>query len=376
MKPAKLMIHRRGSILLYTVYLCMMMCVLMSVAVDYGRMQIVKTEAQRCADNVARGVLQRCLDKHTSSGYATALSMLQSQGQTIKGYLVTMNPVDSGSNITPTATLALGSWYGSPATFHANDWTGPIAVQVTVSRTVANGNPVPFTFPFPTKTGFLTKTQNITAVATAIIPNVIVLSQTVQATYDPWLAGMPSSTPATSYNDFAPAQSPMALTVIPGSTLTVVTAVTGQVQHGVNTGWDSADGNTSAIYWHMKDPPTGDVAEGQGAQNNIGDIITPIDSLTGLFLDSNQPSAANAPTTVRDYTTQAARDNPDFTNLQVQQPFYIGNGINGSGVTASFIVPKNATRFYMGIMDGYEWNNNTGSFSVGFNEQPPIQIVQ
>jgi hypothetical protein len=375
MKPVKSKSYRRGSILLYCVYLSMMMCVLMSVAVDYGRMQMVKTEAQRCADNVARGVLQRCLDLYVSNSFATPLAMLQSQGQSIKGYLVTKNPVDSGSNIAPTTNMVIGSWYGSPATFHANDLTGPIAVQVTVSRTVANGNPVPFTFPFPTKTGFLTKTNNITAVATAVIPNVIVLSQTVQATYDPWLAGMPSTSSA-SYNDTAPAESPLAITVIPGSTLTVVTAVTGQVQHGVNTGWDSADGNTSAIYWHMKDPPTGDVAEGQGAQNNIGDIITPIDSLTGLFLDSNQPSVANAPTTVRDYTTQAARDNPDFSNLEIQQPFYIGNGINGSGVTASFIVPNKATRFYMGIMDGYEWNNNTGSFSASFNEQPPIEIVQ
>jgi hypothetical protein len=186
---------------------------------------------------------------------------------------------------------------------------------------------------------------------------------------------MPNGSTA-SYDDTAPAESPVAITVIPGSTLTVSTAITGTVKHSPTAGGASADGDTSEIYWHMKDPPTGPVAEGQGSQNNIGDIVVPIESLIGVFLASDPPSAADAPTTYRDYTTQASRDNPDFSNLEVQHPFYIGTGVTSGSAMESFVVPNNATQFYMGGMDGYEWSNDSGSFSTSFNEQPPIEIVQ
>jgi hypothetical protein len=384
MRPKKPMTNRRGSILLYSVYLAMMMCVLISVAVDYGRMQIIKTEAQRCADNTAMGVLQACLSRHTEFGYSTAAGALEALTPTLATPISAANPVDPGSGINATVVPVWGSWYGSPASFHPNDATGPYACKVTVSRTVANGNPVPFIFPFPTKSGFLTKTQNITATAVGLLPNPVILlnNGTVASTGDPWLMGMTSG--GASYDDVAgpypTGQSPTPYTVIPGSTLTF-TSVTGKVNHladtNVATDGDGPDG--SAAYWHMKDPPTGAVAQGSGEENGVADLSAPIDSFIGVFGDGvapNDPSNSSyANPAMRSATTDMSQSG--INDLVIQQPFYIGDGTNNSGSAQTFLVPGNANQLYLGIMDGYQWHNNVGSFSVGkLTEQPPVQIVQ
>jgi hypothetical protein len=194
---------------------------------------------------------------------------------------------------------------------------------------------------------------------------------------------MPAGSTA-SDDDSAPSQSPSALTVIPGSTLTF-SNVGGKVKHqpDANVATDGDDPTGGSVYWHLKDSLNSGYAtatQGQGFQNGIGDVTAPIDSMIGMFLNNNQPdSAANssyANPTARNYATDMA-DTNGISDIQLQQPFYIGDGTNSSGSTQTFVVPPNSTRFYLGIMDGYEWNNNVGSFTVGtLSEQPPIQIVQ
>ena len=44
--------------------------------------------------------------------------------------------------------------------------------------------------------------------------------------------------------------------------------------------------------------------------------------------------------------------------------FFIGDGKTSSGALRRYLVPAKATRLYLGVMDGYEWNNNSGSFTV------------
>src|SRR5437763_14089488 len=46
--------RRRGVVLWYTIVLMLAMCLLLSLAVDYGRAQGVKTELMRAADSAAR----------------------------------------------------------------------------------------------------------------------------------------------------------------------------------------------------------------------------------------------------------------------------------------------------------------------------------
>ncbi len=48
-------VARRGAILIYSIYIMLLMTAMISLAVDYGRVQMIKTELQRAADATARG---------------------------------------------------------------------------------------------------------------------------------------------------------------------------------------------------------------------------------------------------------------------------------------------------------------------------------
>ncbi len=114
--------------------------------------------------------------------------------------------------------------------------------------------------------------------------------------------------------------------------------------------------------------PEGDLVEGSfrhasGAENGIADLSAPIDSLIGVFLDDRQPDLSAAPDGL-DFGTLAARDFDSLSPL-LKQPFFIGDGFKNDGTTIqSFTVPEGATRLFLGTMDAFEWENNTGSLSV------------
>jgi hypothetical protein len=50
----------------------------------------------------------------------------------------------------------------------------------------------------------------------------------------------------------------------------------------------------------------------------------------------------------------------------LEQPFFIGDRSTGrgTGTAQQFIVPAGSTRLFLGVVDGSEWSNNVGSFSV------------
>jgi len=93
--------------------------------------------------------------------------------------------------------------------------------------------------------------------------------------------------------------------------------------------------------------------------------------LAGVFLTDRSP-AAQAPPSLDFSSTAIGRS---FTTLSplLQQTFYIGDGLTGqgSGSTQSFLVPDDATRLFLGILDGAYfvggpdyYDNNVGSFAV------------
>src|SRR5262249_38080913 len=67
-----------------------------------------------------------------------------------------------------------------------------------------------------------------------------------------------------------------------------------------------------------------------------------------------------------DFGTVASRDYVSLSP-QLAQAFFIGDGrrstISGS-LCQSIVVPAGAARLFLGTMDGFEWNNNSGSYSV------------
>ena len=57
--------------------------------------------------------------------------------------------------------------------------------------------------------------------------------------------------------------------------------------------------------------------------------------------------------------------------------FFIGDGLRADGVTLQdFIVPAGATRLYIGVMDGQQWSDNSGSLSTTVTKPTVITTVK
>ena len=179
---------------------------------------------------------------------------------------------------------------------------------------------------------------------------------TVPGTADPWLAGMPNGSTASS-GDVAPGQSPievLGLVFSPGDLLWF--AATGLTDHCTGGACGLAPAEGDAV-----EPSSG---HSTGAENGIGNLMAPIDSLIGLFLGPDQPDLTPAPGATLDFSTAASRDFATLAPL-LKQPFFIGNGLMNDLVTVqTFQVPAGATRLFLGTKDGMGWYNNVGSLEV------------
>jgi hypothetical protein len=185
--------------------------------------------------------------------------------------------------------------------------------------------------------------------ALAVTPVVL----TVPGMANPWLAGMPNGSKASSGADVAPQQSPVQVTgiQITGGAVILFTSVTGTTTYGPGFSYAGPDGQSPF-----------NLTRNPGAENNIADVVTPTSSLLGVFLDDSLPTSQPTPARL-DFGTAASRD---FLTLSpgLKQPFFIGNGLNSASQTQRFIAPAGATRLFLGTMDGSQWNNNLGSLSV------------
>jgi Flp pilus assembly protein TadG len=352
--------NRRGSVLIYSFYLMTIMLAFVSFGVDFGHMETVKTELQRDADATARAALQLYVTYGSSIAAAYAPYVASNP----------YNPVDANSGVPPTVSITWGSYNSSSKVFTPGG-TSPVAVKVVISRTTANGNSVKLTFPLMSGYSTVRKTCDIRAQAIAVLDGGSSVTATVSGQSDPWLAGMPSGSEA-SDDDYAPSQSPpMVMNVTPGTVLTF-TKISGGVAHYSGETADTAAGDFTALHNHNDDDPLNEPA----MQNGIGNITAPIDSLLGVFLTNNAPNTQSAPTAAQNINTSSAADQPTWSNIQLQEPFYIGNGVTSGGTTQTFVVPQGATQLYLGTMDGHQWSNNTGSFTATVTQQQAILLVQ
>ena len=187
---------------------------------------------------------------------------------------------------------------------------------------------------------------------------------TVNGTSDLWLSGAAATTTAEGGDTLTNA-APLEITGIT-SGLTYTFTVGGSVS---NTGTLSSLSPDGGSY----------TAHRNGAQNGISDITAPINSLIGVFLDSDIPVSGDASITLNFNTSGKAHLGTDFTTLApaLNQVFFIGDGLatikDGKSTTTlaqTFIAPTDATRLFLGSMDAFEWNNNSGSFSVTLTAIP------
>jgi hypothetical protein len=187
----------------------------------------------------------------------------------------------------------------------------------------------------------------------------------VPGTSDPFLSGMPSGSSCCS-GDSAPAESPVyAGSVAAGETFTF-TSVTGSVSYGGGTPTDPPDGDSGYLI---------DTAAYEGGANAINNIAgydnMPVDALIGVFLGPGLPTSVPAPSPLNFGTTGTDPLGTNFAALSpgLQQIFFIGDGLNGTGTGSvqTFVAPTGATRLFLGTVDGFGWYNNTGAIDVTVN---------
>jgi hypothetical protein len=188
---------------------------------------------------------------------------------------------------------------------------------------------------------------------------------TVNGTSDLWLAGASSDTVASgedTLSNAAPFLIPVAITG--GTSYTF--KVTGSVSNTPYASGLSPDGGS--FTWHDA-----------GAQNGISNIHAPMNSLIGVFLDSTVSLSGEQGTTLNFDTTGQDHLGTNFTTLAptLNQAFFIGDGLatitkgrTTTTLTQTFVAPTGATRLFLGTMDGYEWSNNSGLFSVTLTPVP------
>ena len=396
-----------------------------SLAVDLGRVQTAKTALRVAADAAARAGMA-AMPQGASAVQAAAIAMAAN------------NKCD-GSTVTLTnSNIQTGIWNNSTKTFSSSGSADNItkfqAVQITAFRTKANGNPIPLLF------GMLVGANSCDVSTTSVAALMVEQQQAqfISAQSNLWLAGQPKGTlgsvpdggyssaahpykndvagdPNTPYGQAGGPGSPVApdygstggkvsstdynnqqlynsimqfnLNVTPGTVIQIsnvsgTSSNQGEFTNGTPTySADGASGSGSFSYY-SDDGANPNGAQGtqttSGTEHGISNIITPINSMNGVFLDANpadDSSDSNYPTspTGLDFSSQSARD---YTTLEpkLAQTFYTGDGQTSTGTQQTIVVPAHATRLFLGTMDGHEWANNVGGFNATIT-QFTIEIV-
>jgi hypothetical protein len=353
--------RRGGAAMVWGIILMVTLILIASLAVDYAKVQVVKTDLQRCADATARGYMAYCRDY--GSSYA------DNNGPLLYGS--NYNPVDANSGIQPSFTVEWGSWNANGKVFVPGNG-GTTAVRVTASRTAAQGNAVPLTM----AAIFGRKTCDVTCQSIATLSGGQSSSVTVSANANPYLAGMPAGTSNLAGDDFSNA-SPhqvVAIPVTPGTYLTF-TNVSGSTNVLPGYVSDAGPGGLTSIPVHHGQNYNKSI-DFSGPENGIADAIMPESAVMGLFLDGNAPNTTPAPTTVLDWTNPSVQNKDTYTDLDLKAPFMIGDGKTTGGLTQRFLVPPGATRFYIAIWDGIAYYNNSGSFTATVTVERQISVVK
>ena len=172
-----------------------------------------------------------------------------------------------------------------------------------------------------------------------------------------WLAGMPDGTTADE-NDIAPDESPVLVSGLVSSAGAWVefSEASGLVGNNATVTKVGPEGNLGEIANHWT-----------GTEHGKAGLTAPINSLIGVFLDSSIPSGT-APAAL-DFTSAASRNYLELYPA-LRQPFWIGDGSNGDSSLQKVFLPAGATRLFLGTLDGHDWYNNTGEFSVVVTQVP------
>jgi Putative Tad-like Flp pilus-assembly len=355
--------RRHGVLLALLVLLLVMFAAITSLAVDYGRVQLIKSEMQRTADAAARGYMLF----YNTQGQTYA----NSHGPAL--YSSANNPIDANSGSAPTVTVTWGYWSTTANVFTTTSTSGYVtAVKVTVTRTATGGNPALLYF------GKLLGVNSIDIHAAAIAAQMggQAASTSILSTSDPYLAGMPAGSTTVGGDTTAlnPATQVASIPVTPGTWLTF-TSLSGTSTVGPGSlASVGPRGNTAYPVYHGQSFDNNPNAP--QPENGIADVLMYEDATVGMFLNSTAPNTTAAPTSVVDWTQTSQNNQATYSNLALKTPFMIGDGQTTGSVTQQFQVPAGATRFYIGIWDGYDYMNNVGDLTGTVTVLHYVQLVQ
>jgi hypothetical protein len=202
-------------------------------------------------------------------------------------------------------------------------------------------------------------TAGLVLMTTALSPAANAVTLVVPGTSNPYLAGMPNG--STASGDVAPGQSPVLVTGLP-------------IVAGSNVSF-SATGAVSNVGGVPAGTPDGSSPFSRLAENGISGLNLPLNSLLGVFLDNNLPTASSAPISL-DFSSTISQG---YLSLSpsLKQIFFIGDGLTGtgSGSQQTVVVPIGATRLFLASADGTGWSNNSGAFNVNVTTDAPTTAV-
>lgn len=355
-------LNRRGFSIAYALLLLIVLCGFASFAVDWGRVQLAKTQLRAGADAAARHGAMMLATSPTAAVNAAVAAAADNQvdGST----LVLEKNADIELGFWDTTTRKFSKYSGSNLKY-AN------AVRVVARRTAARGNAIPTIF--AQMLGH--KSADVTAESIAMLKPPTVIEHDVPATASPFLAGMPNGTVSSLNNphnspDYAPYQSPVKvnLSFKEGEALTFDN-IDGMANNDNHWTADfNPDGNVSWLTWNEDNNGT------KGPEHGKSNLYAPINALVGVFLTDEVPTNANAPESLN--FGLASQRNFSELKPKIGQVFFIGDGKRDNGETQRFVAPKGATRFYVANWDGYEWNNNIGVRSTRITRLGSVVTVK
>src|SRR3954447_599107 len=120
--------RRRAMVMIYSVVAMTGLLLVASLAVDYGRVQLAKTEMQ-CAVDAAARAATAYLPSDTSGARAAAISV------------AAMHQVAGDTLVLQSGDVVFGKWNPATKTLDTTSPT-PDAVRITAQRTVSRGTPI------------------------------------------------------------------------------------------------------------------------------------------------------------------------------------------------------------------------------------------
>lgn len=364
----------RGHALVWAICCMSVMAGFLSLAIDFGRATATKSELQSVTDAAARSAARtmRSLAGGQSSAAASAAAVFAESK--VDGHTP---PFDASTGLT------LGIWTPGTRTFTpATIAQGANAVKVTGELVLGEGNHTLAVLPL-IRGPITVRAECIAMVSGANA------STYVSAKSNPWLAGMPDGTKSENLRPNAPhvwdyagnapnvASSPGMIgldssNISAGQTI-LFDSVTGTAANDGSSGNFTADGNTGWVV-------NLGTANGIGANswplsvNGISNIKSPINGMIAVFLSDSAPNSTSAPTAL-DFSTPASRDYQSIAP-ELKQTFFIGDGRRSNGEAQQIVVPAGATRLFIGNMDAWQWNDNTGGYTATINSVVSVTTVR